>query len=156
MTINKWRSKYNLNSVVTVSRETVKRELVDASPQCSDGRRSMKCLLTSSVKVLEEMSESLKESFEVRLTSVLQSQFDSHCAVDDVHGGTVSSSFLKKQDFGDLSTVQILEQEGVEQEKRCWRVCAVLRGRPVPVRLEGIVANQVDQRNIDHEEQQHH
>ena len=37
MTINKWRSKCNLNSVVTVSRETVKRELVDASPQCSVG-----------------------------------------------------------------------------------------------------------------------
>ena len=144
MTINKWRSKCNLNSVVTVSRETVKRELVDASPQCSAGRRSMKCLWTSSVKVLEEMSESLKESFEVRLTSVLQSQFDGQCAVDDVHGGTVSSSFLKKQDFGDLSTVQISEQGGVEQEKRCWRVCTVLRGRPVPVRLEGIVANQVD------------
>ena len=77
----------------------------------------MRCLWTSSVKVLEEMSESLKESFEVRLTSVLQSQFDGQCAVDDVNGGTVSSSFLKKQDFGDLSTVQISEQGGVEQEK---------------------------------------
>ena len=98
----------------------------------------------------------LKESFEVRLTSVLQSQFDGQCAVDDVNGGTVSSSLLKKQDFGDLSTVQISERGGVEQERRCWRVCTVLRGRPVPVRLEGIVANQVDQRNIDHEEQQHH
>ena len=50
------------------------------------------------------MSETLKESFEVRLTSVLQSQFDGQCAVDDVNVGTVSSSFLKKQDFGDLST----------------------------------------------------
>ena len=37
MTINNWRSKCNLNSVVTVSRETVKRELVDASPQYSAG-----------------------------------------------------------------------------------------------------------------------
>ena len=37
MTINKWRSKCNLSSVVTVSRVTVRRELVDASPQCSDG-----------------------------------------------------------------------------------------------------------------------
>ena len=153
MTINKWRSKCNLNSVVTVSRETVKRELVNASPQCSDGRRSMRCLWTSSVKVLEEM---LKESFEVRLTSVLQSQFDGQCAVDDVNNNTVSSSLLKKQDFGDLNTIQISKRGGVEQEKHCWRVCTVLRGRPVPVRLEGIVANQVDQRNIDHEEQQHH
>ena len=116
----------------------------------------MRCLWITSVKVLEEMSESLKENFEVRLTSVLQSQFDGQCAVDDVNGGTVSSSFLKKQDFGDLSTVQISEQGGVEQEKRCWRECAVLRGRPVPVRLEEIVANQVDQRDIDHEEQRHH
>ena len=32
-------------------------------------------------KVLEEMSEMLKESFEVRLTSVLQSEFDGQCAV---------------------------------------------------------------------------
>ena len=39
MTINKWRSKCNLSSVVTVSRETVKRELVDASPQYSDERK---------------------------------------------------------------------------------------------------------------------
>ena len=129
---------------------------MDASPQCSDGRRSMKCLWTSSIKVLEEMSESLKESFEVRLTSVLQFQFDGQCAVDDVNVGTVSSSFLKKQDFGDLSTVQISEQGGVEQEKRWWRECTVLRGKPVPVRLEEIVANQVDQRDTDHEEQQHH
>ena len=53
----------------------------------------MKCLWTSSFKVLEEMSESLKESFEVSLTSVLQSQFDGQCAVDDVNVGTVSSSF---------------------------------------------------------------
>ena len=60
----------------------------------------------------------LKESFEVRLTSVLQSQFDSQCAVDDVNVGTVSSSLLKKQDFGDLSTVQISERGGVEQERR--------------------------------------
>ena len=43
------------------------------------------------VKVLEEMSETLKESFEVRLTSVLQPQFDGQCAVDDVNVGTVSS-----------------------------------------------------------------
>ena len=106
--------------------------------------RSMRCLWTSSVKVLEEMSESLKESFEVRLSSVLQSEFDGQCAVGDVNVGTVSSSLLKKQDFGDLSTVQKSERGGVEQEKRCWRVCTVLRGRPVPVRLEGIVANQVD------------
>ena len=28
------------------------------------------------IKVLEEMSETLKESFEVRLSSVLQSEFD--------------------------------------------------------------------------------
>ena len=126
MTINKWSSRCNLSSVVTVSRETVKRELVDASPQCSNGRRSMRCLWTSSVKVLEEMSESLKESFEVRLSSVLQSEFDGQCAVDDVNVGTVTSSLLKKQDFGDLSTVQISEQGGVEQEKRCWRVCTVL------------------------------
>ena len=90
------------------------------------------------------MSEMLKESFEARLTSVLQSEFDGQCAVDDVNVGTVSSLLLKKQDFGDLSTVQISEHGGVEQEKRCWRVCTVLRGRPVPVRLEGIVANQVD------------
>ena len=79
--------------------------------------RSMRCLWTSSVKVLEEMSEMLKESFEVRLTSVLQSQFDSQCAVDDVNIGTVSSSLLQKQDFGDLSTVQISERGGVEQGK---------------------------------------
>ena len=52
----------------------------------------------------------VKESFEVRLTSVLQSQFDSQCAVDDVNVGTVSSSLLKKQDFGDLSTEQISER----------------------------------------------
>ena len=106
--------------------------------------RSMRCLWTSSVKVLEEMSESLQESFEVRLTSVLQSEFDGQCAVDDVHGGTVSSSLLKKQDFGNLSTVQMSERGGVEQEKRCWRVYAILRRRPVPVRMEEIVANQVD------------
>ena len=78
--------------------------------------RSMRCLWTSSVKVLEEMSEMLKESFEVRLTSVLQSQFDGQCAVDDVNVGTVSSSLLKKQDFGDLSTEQMSERGGVEQE----------------------------------------
>ena len=83
------------------------------------------------------MSETLKESFEVRLTSVLQSQFDSQCAVDDVNVGTVSSSFLMKQDFGDLSTEQMSERGGAGE-------CTVLRGRPVPVRLEGIVANQVD------------
>ena len=41
-------------------------------------------------KVLEEMSEMLKESFEVRLTSVLQSEFDGECAVDDANVGTVS------------------------------------------------------------------
>ena len=127
MTINKWRSKCNLSSVVTVSRVTVKRELVDASPQCSAWVRSMRCLWTSSVKVLEEMSEMLKESFEVRLTSVLQSQFDSQCAVDDVNVGTVSSSLLKKQDFGDLSTVQISERGGVEQERRYWRVYSLAR-----------------------------
>ena len=60
----------------------------------------------------------LKESFEVRLTSVLQSQFDSQCAFDDVNVGTVSSSFLKKQDFGDLSEEQMSERGGVEQEMR--------------------------------------
>ena len=58
--------------------------------------RSMRCLRTSSIKVLEEMSETLKESFEVRLTSVLQSQFDCQCAVDDVNVGTVSSSLLQE------------------------------------------------------------
>ena len=73
------------------------------------------------------MSETLKESFEVRLSSVLQSQFDSQCAVDDVHVGTVSSSLLQKQDFGDLSTVQISERGGVEQEKRYWRVYSLAR-----------------------------
>ena len=45
------------------------------------------------VKVLEEMSETLKESFEVRLTSVLQPQFDGQCAVDDVNVGMVSHNF---------------------------------------------------------------
>ena len=86
-------------------------------------------------KVLEEMSETLKESFEVRLTIVLQSEFDGQCAVDDVNVGTVSSSLLKKQDFGDLSTEQMSERGGVEQEKRYWTEtsCTVLRGRPVPV-----------------------
>ena len=79
--------------------------------------RSMRCLWISSIKVLEEMSETLKESFEVRLTSVLQFQFDGQCAVDDVNVGTVSSSLLKKQDFGDLSTVQMSERGGVEQKK---------------------------------------
>ena len=64
------------------------------------------------------MSESLKESFEVRLTSVLQSQFDGQRAVDDVNVGTVSSSLLQKQDFGDLSTEQMSERGGVEQERR--------------------------------------
>ena len=73
------------------------------------------------------MSESLKESFEVRLTSVLQFQLDGQCAVDDVHVGTVSSSFLQNQDFGDLSTVQISERGGVEQEKRYWRVYSLAR-----------------------------
>ena len=98
------------------------------------------------VKVLEETSETLKESFEVRLTSVLQPQFDGQCAVDDVNVGTVSSSLLQKQDFGDLSTEQMSERGGVEQERRCRTEtsCTLLRGRPVPVRLEGIVANQVD------------
>ena len=67
---------------------------MDASPQCSDGRRSMRYLWTSSVKVLEEMSESLKESFEVRLTSVLKSEFDGQCAVDDVNGGTTSAEII--------------------------------------------------------------
>ena len=56
----------------------------------------------------------LKESFEVRLTSVFQSQFDGQCAVDDVNGGTVSSSFLREQDSGNLSTVQKSERGGVE------------------------------------------
>ena len=74
----------------------------------------------------------LKESFEVRLTIELQPEFDGQCAVDDVNVGTVSS-LLKKQDFGDLSTVQMSERGGVEQEKRYWRVCTVLRGRSVPV-----------------------
>ena len=64
-------------------------------------------------RVLEEMSEMLKESFEVRLSSVLQSQFDGQCAGHDVNGGTVSSSFLQKQDFGNLSTVQMSERRGV-------------------------------------------
>ena len=138
MTINKWRSKCNLSSVVTVSRETVKRELVDASPQCSDGRSSMKCLWTSSVKVLDEMSEMLKESFQVKLTSVLQSQFDSQCAVDDVNVGTGSSSLLKKQDFGDLSTVQSCEEDQFQSD---WKES---------------LQTKVDQQDIDHEEQQHH
>ena len=53
------------------------------------------------VKVLEEMSEMLKECFEVRLAIVLQSEFDGQCAVDDVNDGTVSSSLLQKQDFGE-------------------------------------------------------
>ena len=48
-------------------------------------------------------SPNTNESFEVRLTSVLQPQFDGQCAVDDVNVGTVSSSLLQKQDFGDLS-----------------------------------------------------
>ena len=91
------------------------------------GVRSMMCLWTSSIKLLEEMSEMLKESFEVRLTSVLQSEFDGQCAVDDVNVGTVSSSFLQKQDFGNLSTVQISERGGVEQEKRYWRVYSLAR-----------------------------
>ena len=69
----------------------------------------------------------LKESFEVRLTSVLQSQFDSQCAVDDVNVGTVSSSFLQKQDFADLTTEQMSERGGVEQEKRYWRVYSFAR-----------------------------
>ena len=92
------------------------------------------------------MSEMLKESFEVRLTSVLQSQFDGQLAVDDVNVGTVSSSLLQKQHFGDLSEEQMSERGGVEQEMRYWTEtsCTLLRGRPVPVRLEGIVANQVD------------
>ena len=77
----------------------------------------MRCLWTSSVKVLEEMSEMLKDSFEVRLSSVLQSQFDVQCAVDDVNVGTVSSSLLKKQDFGNLSTVQYVRARRVEQGK---------------------------------------
>ena len=47
---------------------------------------------------------------------MLQSQFDGQCAVDDVNVGTVSSSLLKKQDFGDLSTEQMSERGGVEQE----------------------------------------
>ena len=57
-------------------------------------------LHASEIKVLEEMSETLKESFEVRLTIVLQCEFDGQCAVDDVNVGTVSSSLLQKQDFG--------------------------------------------------------
>ena len=64
------------------------------------------------------MSESLNESFEVRLTSVLQSQFDGQRAVDDVNVGTVSSSLQQKQDFGDLSTEQMSGRGGVEQERR--------------------------------------
>ena len=79
------------------------------------------------IKVLEEMSEMLKESFEVRLTIVLQSEFDNQCAVDDVNVGTDSSSLLKKQDFGDLSTAQTSERGGVEQEKRYWRVYSLAR-----------------------------
>ena len=46
---------------------------------------------------------------------MLQSQFDGQCAFDDVNVGTVSSSLLKKQDFGDLSTEQISELEEFEQ-----------------------------------------
>ena len=78
-------------------------------------------------KVLEEMSKMLKESFEVRFTSVLQSEFDGQCAVDDANVGTVSSSFLQKQDFGNLSTEQMSERGGAEQEKRYWRECSLAR-----------------------------
>ena len=67
-----------------VTRDTVKRELVDAS--------------------------------QVRLTSVLQPQFDGQHAVNF---GTISSSFFQKQNFGDLSTEQMSERGGVGQERRC-------------------------------------
>ena len=80
-------------------------------------------VLVDVIKVLEEMLEMLKESFEVRLTSVLQSQFDSQRTVDDVNVGTVSSSLLQIQDFGDFSTIQKSERGGVE------RPATVLRGR---------------------------
>ena len=46
---------------------------------------------------------------------------------DELNVGTVSSSLLKKQNFGDLSTVQISERGGVDQEKRYWRVCNLAR-----------------------------
>ena len=109
-----------------VTRHTARRELVDAS--------------------------------QVRLTSVLQPQSDGQYAVDDVNVGTVSSPFFQKQDFGDLSTEQMLERGGVGQERRCWTETScttLLRGRPVPGRLEGIAAIQVAQRDVDHEEQHH-
>ena len=96
------------------------------------------------------MSETLKESFEVRLTSVLQSQFDSQCAVDDVKVGTVSSSLLKKQDFGDLSTEQMSERGGVEQERRYWRVYSLAR------KTSSSQTGRNRCKPIDHEEQQHH
>ena len=62
----------------------------------------------------------LVDASQVRLTSVLQPQFDGQYAVDDVNVGTVSSQFLQKQDFGDLSTEQTSERGGVGQERRRW------------------------------------
>ena len=57
----------------------------------------------------------LVDASQVRLTSVLQPQFDGQYAVDDVNVGTVSSPFLQKQDLGDLSTEQMSERGGVGQ-----------------------------------------
>ena len=82
------------------------------------------------VKVLEEMSEMLNDSFEVRLTSVLQSQFDGQCAVDDVHVGTVSSSLLQKQNFGrSQHRTDVRARRSLYKEMRYWTEtsCAVLR-----------------------------
>ena len=39
---------------------------------------------------------------------------------DDVNVGTVSSSLLQKQNFGNLSTEQKSERREVEQEMRYW------------------------------------
>ena len=90
MTINKWHSKCNHNSVATkyTVHETLLREswwmqarnavMGKIHEALADGT-----LHADEVKVLEEMSETLKESFEVRLKSVLQPQFDGQCAVDD-------------------------------------------------------------------------
>ena len=98
------------------------------------------------------------DASQVRLTSVLQPQSDGQYAVDGLNVGTVSSPFLQKQDFGDLSTEQMSEGGGVGQKRRCWTETScttLLRGRPVPGRLEGIAAIQVAQRDVDHEEQHH-
>ena len=100
----------------------------------------------------------LVDASQVRLTSVLQPQFDGQSPVDDVNVGTVSSPFLQKQDFGDLSTEKMSDRGGVGQERRCWSETScttLLRGRPVPGRLEGIAAIQVAYQDVDHEEQHH-